>query len=522
MDRPSHAEGSVRRAREMAQARQRNPEKRTERPQRPQRPPPPISFDEFAGSPLSPPPRRHMPPSQPPSHPPGQPPPPVPTSAPPRPLRPRAPPGFEGKGGHLISRPTQAPHWPLPPGSPLTPQRNDQQHLPVPGRPQQAPPRPARPSRIPSIVNQDRPQQPTPIFFTPQEEPEHKETAHDYPLTPATDSSRLTTSSVGTIPEFPTPGGYAAATSVPASGPAPPTPTRKSATLGPPPTSRRGASSFYSAHSYVEPIPEESPRSRAHGSYASSAAMPKAIPESWDAGSPTSNHTFNTDAFYDDSMTEQSRDSMFDDYGDESKLVRSASIGKKAKAALVDAKSAPTSQIEARNEARPDPVPVQAGFDGATRYVEASTSSSNTLPSFQPTPVATPDGRTKGNQLGAGITMMNITEESSGGEAIQSDTIPAPKPSRRLSAMKRPPRLDIDAVRAAEARGSITSLPDLIKRATRLASMIEKGNRPASKLDNLTDFLNDKAGVIGTTDGSCKFSNKLWRGVHMAYQTHSK
>ncbi|KAI9904129.1 hypothetical protein N3K66_000658 [Trichothecium roseum] len=230
--------------------------------------------------------------------------------------------------------------------------------------------------------------------------------------------------------------------------------------------------------------------------------MPKAIPESWDAGSPTSNHTFNTDAFYDDSMTEQSRDSMFDDYGDESKLVRSASIGKKAKAALVDAKSAPTSQIETRNEARPDPVPVQAGFDGATRYVEASTSSSNTLPSFQPTPVATPDARTKGNQLGAGITMMNITEASSGGEALQSDTIPAPKPGRRLSAMKRPQRLDIDAVRAAEARGSITSLPDLIKRATRLASMIEKGNRPASKLDNLTDFLNDKAGVIGATDGS--------------------
>ncbi|KAK4555291.1 hypothetical protein LTR86_007587 [Recurvomyces mirabilis] len=46
---------------------------------------------------------------------------------------------------------------------------------------------------------------------------------------------------------------------------------------------------------------------------------------------------------------------------------------------------------------------------------------------------------------------------------------------------RRPPRLDVDAVRDAEARGSLTSLPDLIVRATKLASNLDRG-RTASRL----------------------------------------
>ena len=52
--------------------------------------------------------------------------------------------------------------------------------------------------------------------------------------------------------------------------------------------------------------------------------------------------------------------------------------------------------------------------------------------------------------------------------------------SERVGRM-RPPRLDMDAVRDAEARGSLTSLPDLIKRATRLASNLDRG-KTASRL----------------------------------------
>ena len=46
---------------------------------------------------------------------------------------------------------------------------------------------------------------------------------------------------------------------------------------------------------------------------------------------------------------------------------------------------------------------------------------------------------------------------------------------------KRPPRLNVDAVREAEARGSLTSLSDLIRRATKVASNLDRG-RTASRL----------------------------------------
>lgn len=47
--------------------------------------------------------------------------------------------------------------------------------------------------------------------------------------------------------------------------------------------------------------------------------------------------------------------------------------------------------------------------------------------------------------------------------------------------MRRPPKLDIDAVRDAEARGSLTSLPELIRRATQLAANLDRG-KTASRL----------------------------------------
>jgi hypothetical protein len=74
---------------------------------------------------------------------------------------------------------------------------------------------------------------------------------------------------------------------------------------------------------------------------------------------------------------------------------------------------------------------------------------------------------------------------------------PSPQPYNRLSAIRRPPKLDIDAVRRAEERGSMTSLPDLIRRATRLATMIDHGKRPGSRFDNLNDFFDEKGQMRG-------------------------
>ena len=64
-----------------------------------------------------------------------------------------------------------------------------------------------------------------------------------------------------------------------------------------------------------------------------------------------------------------------------------------------------------------------------------------------------------------------------------SDTLRAPTAgfSDQRGDRRRPPRLNVDATRDEEARGSLTSLSDLIKRATRLASNLDRG-KTASRL----------------------------------------
>lgn len=60
--------------------------------------------------------------------------------------------------------------------------------------------------------------------------------------------------------------------------------------------------------------------------------------------------------------------------------------------------------------------------------------------------------------------------------------------SEKRPGTKRPPKLDIDAVRDAENRGSLTSLSDLIRRATKLATNLDR-DKTASRLGML-DMLN--------------------------------
>ncbi|KAF4124677.1 hypothetical protein GMORB2_5343 [Geosmithia morbida] len=424
---------------------------------------------------LSPPPRRHI--TSPPSS--AQPPPPPmgaamsSNSAAAPSSRSRFPFRSEGKMTPVISRPTHLSNWPLPSGSPAVPSPSGSTGAPS-GRPLRAPPRPPRPSRVPSMVNQHRPEEPTPVFLTHQQHGRDGGAATEPELaavTPMTPSSRLTTSSMGTIPEFPTP----AAVAVPDMPP----PPRRSLYLGPH-AARRGVSSYYSTMSNVSPIAEENNRS--HGSYASSAAMPG----NWSPSSPLYS---NPDSFFDDTMTDVSRDSMGDEYEDNSNLVRSASIGKKGRPQLVENK--------AGSSARPSPQPVQRPFQAGTGYVDETSSSSDTAtPAVTPavTPAADDRANQASRQFFVPVGLRGPTgsaadlEKQDLGPQRPSALPPARSNSRRLSGLKRPPRLDMDAVRAAEARGSLTSLPDLIKRATRLAAMIEGGRRPASRIDGLNDF----------------------------------
>ncbi|KAF2966907.1 hypothetical protein GQX73_g6651 [Xylaria multiplex] len=366
--------------------------------------------------------------------------------------RPQAPAGRQLKDGTIgvaISRPTPVPQWPLagPIAAPMS--VDSEPYRPPPGR-SQPPQRPPRPSVVPSILDSSRVQDPTPTF---QYVPQTTRTLDlSTPETPVTQSSRPSTfSSVGSIPDFPLP---VAAPNAP--------PPRRSVNLGPPPSSRRGASSFYSTASFVSPIPEESPRIRSHTSYASSAA----IPESFGSLSPGSQ----SDMYFDEMIAEES---FIDDDADDSRLVRSASIGKRGKPSLVTTKvtDKPPSAVQ-----RPAPKPIQGSpFSSGTGYIEGSSSSSAQT--------------TTKNSRNSGVTtdsMLNAFESASATVPSVPKMEQQLRPSR-LSGLRRPPRLDIDAVRTAEARGSLTSLPDLIRRATRLASLMDRGTRPASRFDDL-DF----------------------------------
>ncbi|KAI1408534.1 hypothetical protein F5Y13DRAFT_204706 [Hypoxylon sp. FL1857] len=375
--------------------------------------------------------------------------------------RPQAPPGLQirdgqGQIGMAISRPQPLAQWPLA-GPIAAPSSTDSEpYRPPPGR-SQPPQRPPRPSRVPSILDGSRIQDHTPVFqYMPQNARVSELSAPD--TIQSTSSRQSTNSSVGTIPDFPLP---VAAPPIPAS--------RRSVNLGPPPSSRRGASSFYSTASFVSPIPEESPRTRSHTSYASSAA----IPESFGSLSPAQ-YSPNA-ASIDDTIAEES---VVSDDADESRLVRNASIGKRGRPALVN-----TGSSERKDSAtRPAPTPIQGGpFREGTGYIEGSSSSS---------------GNGSREAVGTALTADSMLNAFEGASAMDPSSMrkatPSPRPAR-FSAIRRPPRLDMDAVRAAEARGSLTSLPDLIKRATRLAALMDRGRRPASRFDEL-DFPEDVYG----------------------------
>lgn len=218
------------------------------------------------------------------------------------------------------------------------------------------------------------------------------------------------------------------------------------------------------------------------------------MPDTWSPASAVTSPNYG-EAFYDDSITEKSRESIDNDSGDEIKLVRSASIGKKTKAALVDNKPG----VVSASQARPSPKPAQKAFENGTGYMDVSTSSANIVHAEKETPDVTPGPKDK--QFLTPLGMGSRSTEASGQDPRLSQQ---PSPSR-LSAIRRPPKLDINAVRAAEARGSITSLPDLIKRATRLATMIERGKRPASRFDNFNDLLEKPNAQDGYKDDSCEF-----------------
>ncbi|CAD6449086.1 13c39c30-f0e1-4178-994b-f8aff47e19b3 [Sclerotinia trifoliorum] len=439
--------------------------------------------------------------------------------------------------GLAISRPTRVAQWPL---MGTNPGPEPQQYQPPPNR-GPPPQRPPRPSHVPSILDSSRIQDITPTFqYQPQQLPQpqdffaqpqtrglpqNQDDSFDrnyQPLQspPLTSSSRQSTvSSVGTIPDFPVP--------IPAFPPS----ARRSTNLGPPPTARRGASSYYSQISYVSPIPEVSegmglsPRTLpgSHSSYASSAA----IPSSWGPESPGFYRSDEDEDDYEDDRrfdtVSEGRESRASDDNDDRGLIRSASIGKRARPSMIVTRSSgqidparlaaiptPTSDtrrlyptplqqstlspVEAQRSTQwPMPGDLNSPLANGTGLLDPTPSNSDesvpTIAMALTTDLPSRDGTRSPNasaMLGAYQAASALPSDSS-----KSSSANDGQPFSRLSALRRPPRLNIDAVREAESRGSLTSLPDLIRRATRLASMIDRGKRPASRM-GLDDFPSDR------------------------------
>ena len=120
------------------------------------------------------------------------------------------------------------------------------------------------------------------------------------------------------------------------------------------------------------------------------------------------------------------------------------------------------------------PVRMPFGQEEETESPEASQEE------LAPPQLKTPTPNNKGQKSPSSLRSMQSSE------ALLGLGIKQPNGgfSDKRGVVKRPPKLDIDAVRDMEARGSTTSLTELIRRATRLAGNLDRG-KTASRLGML-------------------------------------
>ena len=318
------------------------------------------------------------------------------------------------------------------------------------------------------------------------------------PLTTVSDST------TGSIPDFP---------STP-SLPVLPVPTFQPPprrNLGPPPSARKGGSSYYSQISFVPPIPEE--MSDAHSSYASSHV----IPESWGDGPPEYYMGPGIEEEEEDlsPVTNSGRASSAGDHDDASGLVRKGSQGRPRLTSLETLESGDESDMgdrrtreldwQARQDERwrsggpgglsSDPIGRHnfrnqgrlhnpySGYESDATFLDSPRSSmpAPIQPSYQS--FGTPDTHDSPIDPRVGEILGHLEK----GGALASSGTASPEPASEKG-FKRPPRLNLDGPK--EPRGSATSLPELIRRATKLASNLDRG-KTASRIGML-DLLNRK------------------------------
>lgn len=283
-------------------------------------------------------------------------------------------------------------------------------------------------------------------------------------------STASTTASVPDVPPFPPP--------VPGSESSQYDPRQRTAGLVAPTSTQKPPRA---RRSDVSPIPEElaDPR-HTKGSFASSMA----VPSSWSSG-PAGSDIIG--AYLDiESDSEHSEPAK---QAEDATLVRSASLGKRGKPTMrtitrsnppsivpVADSQADNDQVSPKSTAM---VPIAMG-PPANRMLQppsqlrkgsTSTASSDSLNGIDPEkPPFSQEDRPYSTGLEKEMEIFGALPKA------------APTMSDKRPWGRKPTALNMHAVRDAEARGSLSSLSDLIRRATKLASNLDHG-RTASRAD---------------------------------------
>lgn len=230
--------------------------------------------------------------------------------------------------------------------------------------------------------------------------------------------------------------------------------------------------------SSVSPIPEEFADSRFTKC---SVASSRAIPSSW-GSAPAESEILG--AYLDmDSDDGQPSPGLRED---NTALVRNASLGKRGKPTMrTILKSNPASEVfveDTQDNSAKGTAVASIGMGAAvdqtlhpptqSRKPSISTASSDTLKDTDP------EKQSFSQQHEPPYTP-GLEKEL---EAIGALPKAAPTMSDKRPGGRKPPALNMHALRDAEARGSLSSLSDLIRRATKLASNLDRG-RTASRAD---------------------------------------
>ncbi|KAI4120523.1 MAG: hypothetical protein LQ338_006960 [Usnochroma carphineum] len=259
--------------------------------------------------------------------------------------------------------------------------------------------------------------------------------------------------------------------------------------LGPPPSARKGGANFYPQNAFVAPIPEE--QSESHSSFASSHVMPSSWvdgPPEYYMGSGISEE--DEDEVQSPSSTNDGRDSRAGDHDESTGLVRKVSIGRPGKPALKQVKGEGDDGDEKPRAGQE----VQFGPGAGVATFLAPSSNHNSPAATPGEKVADYEKDLAHSYSGTASPITPVDPRvakilgglEKGGALSTAATTPmtSTQPSMSDKGGKRPTRLNLAGVQQSEPRGSATSLPELIRRATRLASNLDRG-RTASRIGML-------------------------------------